>query len=91
MNLHVSSLKLSQDSGIPKTSILRILKRHKFHPYHISLHQELHGNDFENRVLFCEWARNQIHINRNFFLCVLFSDESKFTNHGDVNRHNMHY
>lgn len=29
--------------------------------------------------------------NNNFFLSVLFSDESSFTNHRQVNRHNMHY
>lgn len=29
--------------------------------------------------------------NLNFIVNVLFSDESTFTNHGGVNRHNMHY
>jgi len=72
-------------------SVLRILKRNKYHPYHVSLHQELHGVDFQNRVVFCEWASEQIHQNPNFFYYVLFSDESSFTNHGTVNRHNMHY
>ncbi|KAJ8914489.1 hypothetical protein NQ315_002761 [Exocentrus adspersus] len=91
VNPHASSRRIARDSGISKTSILRILQRHKFHPYHISLHQELHGDDFENRVIFCQWARDKIGLNRNFFLNVLFSDESGFTNHGQVNRHNMHY
>ncbi|KAJ8943510.1 hypothetical protein NQ318_016291 [Aromia moschata] len=36
-HLQVSSRALSHDLGISRRSVLRILKRHKFHPYHISL------------------------------------------------------
>nr|WP_253308897.1 DUF4817 domain-containing protein [Rickettsia endosymbiont of Ceutorhynchus assimilis] len=90
VNPCISSRRIANDSGISKTSILRILKRHKFHPY-ISLHQELHGDDFANRVTFCQWARERTDLDEHFFRNVLFSDESGFTNHGQVNRHNMHY
>jgi len=38
-NPHVSSRQIERDSGISRRNVLRILKRHKFHPYHISLHQ----------------------------------------------------
>lgn len=88
---HVSTRQISQGAGISQTSVCRILKRHKFHPFHISLHQELHDNDFQNRITFCQWALQKIHENRIFFRHVLFSDESTFTNHGEINRHNMHY
>lgn len=88
---HISSRQLATNAGISKSSVLRILKRHKFHPYHVSLHQELHGDDFVNRITFCRWAQDRIRNNNNFFLSVLFSDECTFTNHGEVNRHNMHY
>lgn len=90
-NPQISSRTLASDSGISKGSILTILKRHKFHPYHISLHQELHGQDFHNRTTFCEWARRQLRRNVNFFRSVLFSDESSFANNGIINRHNMHF
>lgn len=90
-NPHVSTREIVRDSGLSLTSVWRILKRHKYHPYHVSLHQDLHGADFQNRVTFCQWAREQIQQNPNFFRCVMFSDESSFTNHGTVNRHNMHY
>lgn len=90
-NPHVSTRQLHRESGISRTSIIRILRRHKYHPYHISLHQELHGDDFRLRVEFCQWAVQQKRMNPNFFANVLFSDESTFTNHGAVNRHNMHY
>ena len=33
----------------------------------------------------------QIQGNLNLFFRVLFSDESSFTNHGTINRHNIHY
>ncbi|EZA49294.1 hypothetical protein X777_12319 [Ooceraea biroi] len=63
----------------------------KFHPYHLSLHQALHGMDFVNRVEFCQWAQQQIRINDSSFDTVLFTDEATFTNHGNVNLHNMHF
>ncbi|KAJ8979725.1 hypothetical protein NQ317_006361 [Molorchus minor] len=91
MTPHTSSRALSFDLGISQTSILRILKRHKFHPFHVSLHQELHGDDFYTRVTFCQWAREQLRTDVNIFHQVLFSDESSFTSYGEVNRHNMHY
>lgn len=90
-NPHVSTREIAGQSGISRTSIGRILKQQKFHPYHISMHQDLHGTDFGNRVQFCEWAQQKIRDNNNFFRNVLFSDESTFTNHGQINRHNMHY
>lgn len=88
---HISTRQIERDSGISRRSVSRILKRYKYHPYHVSLHQELHGADFRNRVIFCQWARQQIRLDPHFFAKVLFSDESSFTNHGTVNRHNMHY
>lgn len=54
-NPHISVLDKyrSRDSGISKAGILRTLKGHLLHPYHISLRQELYGNDFINQVEFC--------------------------------------
>lgn len=91
VNPHISTRQLARSSGISQSSILRILHRHKFHPYHVSLHQELHGDDFQNRVDFCNWAEEQINNNRDFVSTILFSDEASFTNRGQVNRHNLHY
>lgn len=91
VNPHISSRQLAQSSGISKTSVLRVLHRYKFHPYHVSLHQELHGDDFQHRVQFCNWAQQQIRNDENFVSMILFSDEASFTNSGQINRHNMHY
>jgi hypothetical protein len=53
-NPQVGTRQLENEFGIPKSSAHRILKSHKFHPYHVNLHQELHGFDFQNRVQFCQ-------------------------------------
>ncbi|XP_026824324.1 uncharacterized protein LOC113561697 [Ooceraea biroi] len=43
------------------------------------------------RVLFCQWARQMIAHDADFFKYVLFSDESTFKNTGELNTHNCHY
>jgi hypothetical protein len=88
---HISSRDISTQLEISISSFVRILSKHKFHPYHMELHQELHGDDFQNRVAFCEWAEERIRNEENFFERVLFTDESTFKNNGSVNKHNMHY
>jgi hypothetical protein len=55
-NPHLSILQIESYPEIFKRSVCCILKHCKFHPYHVSLHQELHGNDFQNCVQFCQWA-----------------------------------
>lgn len=55
------------------------------------MYQELHGDDFNNRMVFCNWALTQLQRDPQFFCRVMFSDETTFTNHGKINRHNMHY
>lgn len=87
----ISSRKISQETGISRGSVLNILHKHKFHPYHISLNQELYGEDFLNRRTFCTWTENQILRDNNFFKYVLFTDECSFRNNGSVNKHNLHY
>ena len=52
-NPHESSRQMEKKSGISQRSVLRILHQHKFHPYRMSLNQDLYGNDFLKRVNFC--------------------------------------
>lgn len=68
-----------------------MLKLNKFHPYHIHLTQQLEERDYQRRVRFCNWARDQIQQNPRFIADTLFSDEATFCNRGGVNRHNCHY
>ncbi|KAJ8912663.1 hypothetical protein NQ315_008991 [Exocentrus adspersus] len=90
-NPRISVRDISRDLGIKKSSVSKCIKQNKFHPYHFQLHQELIENDFERRIIFCQWAQNQIAENEDFFKFVLFTDECTFHRNGFVNRHNFHY
>lgn len=83
--------EISRLTDLSKSSVYRILKMHKYHPYSIQLHQELFERDFEKRLYFCRWALEKINLEENFFGKVLFSDEATFHKNGFVNRHNCHY
>ena len=83
--------KWKKKSGISQRSVLRILHQHKFHPYRMSLHQDLYGNHFLKRLNFCNWIRRKKRTDVSFLSHVLFSHEANFANTGNVNRHNMHY
>ena len=50
----ISSCQIAHEYSISQSSVLRILHRHRFHRY------VLHGNDFHNRVVFCQWALQQL-------------------------------
>ncbi|CAL1688642.1 unnamed protein product [Lasius platythorax] len=91
VNPHLSTRQISRDSGISKSSVSRILRNNRMHPYHISLHQELTGNDFIQRVNFCNWMQEKLAQDDTFLSKILFSDEATFSNIGAVNRHNMHF
>nr|CAH7720258.1 unnamed protein product [Callosobruchus chinensis] len=45
---------MSEVTGISRTSIHRILKHYKWHPYKIQLLQELNEDDNDRRLQFCE-------------------------------------
>lgn len=82
--------EISYETGVSMSSVGRILHRHKFHPYGVTLNQELSEQDFEKRLDFCEMMETLIRDN-DFARKVCFSDESTFHLSGYVNRHNMRY
>ena len=61
------------------------------HPYHLTLHQSLNGNDFDQRLNYCHWLLGMIDENPQFLSQILFTDEATFSSDGGVNLHNMHY
>lgn len=91
VNPCVSQRELAKTAGLKRSSIQRILKEQKFHPYHFILTQELLEADYERRLIFCEWMRDAMINDNSFLQNILFSDEAQFTNTGHLNRHNMHY
>ena len=52
----VSTRDISKGRGISQRTVVRILKQHRYHPYHISLHQALDVGDSEKRISFCRWG-----------------------------------
>lgn len=67
------------------------MSRHKYHPYHVCLHQELTPNDFQKRLDFCNWCLIQCDRDPEFVHNVLWTDEAQFCRNANVNLHNAHY
>lgn len=91
LNQHVSLREIQRTLGIPKSTAGRYLKAARYHPYHIILNQALTEHDQRERLLFCQWASQQLLNYGDFFKYVLFSDEATFHSYGTLNRHNCHY
>lgn len=49
-----STQQLAQASSVSRSSIIRILKAHTFHPYRVTLAQELNEDDPDRRFQFYE-------------------------------------
>ncbi|KMQ84515.1 hypothetical protein RF55_17618 [Lasius niger] len=73
-NPHISTRMIQNEHGITQSTVSRILRLEKFHPYHITLTQQLQAGDYNRRLQFCNWARNQYRTNQSFFTHVLFTD-----------------
>jgi len=87
-NPHDSCRRIAADAGVSHTTVLRILHSNRYHPYHISLHQELRGQDFQARIVLCNWLLRQ---DRNIFRTILWTDEATFKSTGELNIHNAHF
>lgn len=90
-NPHISQRKISRDYGISRSSVQRIMKKHKYHPYRIQLHQLITDNDANMRMEFCRWILEKCDQNMDFPNYVMFTDECSFHNTGLVNRRNFHF
>lgn len=91
INPHINTREIARQTGIPQITVVKILRKKSYHPYHITLTQFLTPNDMRQRVLFCQWVKRMIAHDTDFFKYILFSDESTFKNTGELNRHNCHY
>lgn len=87
----ISTRQVALESGLSKTSILRILWKHNFHPYAFSIVQHLKETDFPRRVEFCQFVLLRSQENPFFLDNVIWSDEAKFTKNGVFNRRNSHF
>jgi hypothetical protein len=63
------------------------MQRHKFHSYSTHFVQQLHGDDTDRRIQFCEWFLSQ----RIRADDITFSDEACFHLNRYVSWHNTVY
>lgn len=90
-NPRSSIRKTSAITGLPRTSIDRILEKHNWHPFCIHGLQALHPSDFNRRVAFSNWLLIQQDTDSNFVKNIMWTDECLFTENGHINAHNDHY
>lgn len=90
-NPNTSTRQISNDVEISQSSVARILKAHKFHPYKLTILQELLEDDPDRRLQFSEQIMDQLETNNILVENILFSDESTFMLNGEVNRQNCRY
>ncbi|KAJ8950891.1 hypothetical protein NQ318_011192 [Aromia moschata] len=87
----ISTRQAALELGISKTSVLKILRKHKFHPYAFSIVQHLKETDFPRRVEFCQFILLRSQENDFFLDNIIWSDEAKFTKNGVFDRRNSHH
>lgn len=81
----------SRDLGISSSSVYRILKSHKMHPYSETLVQGFQDGDELRRVEFCESFLIKTQEDEQFLSKIIWTDESKFSREGIVNKRNNHH
>ena len=81
---------MERRTGIPKTTVHKALKDHRFHPYHIQRVQALQERDYLSRVRFCREMLRMHESDPNFFNKIIWSDESSCKRDGYFNLHNLH-
>lgn len=87
-----SSIKcIAANVGISSSSVQRILKTHKYHPYKVNLVQNLRPGDDERRLEFVAWLSATYYYDFAILQKILWTDESRFTNNGIMNRHNYNF
>jgi len=62
----ISIRTVARDQGVSQASVCRALKVAHFHPYKITLTQELHINDKARRLRYCRWFLNASEENYHF-------------------------
>lgn len=82
---------IKHDNNLPSVNdmkVWRILRGSNYKPFKISISQQLHAGDLERRMNFCVWLHDQLNLDPGFLNCIIWSDETKFTNCGIFKRYN---
>lgn len=87
-NPNLSIRRLSNRTGIPRSTVQRILRRQlRLFPYKLQLTQRLHRGDRAKRLRFCRWFLGKWG-SHSFRTHLLVSDEAHFYLNGQVNKQN---
>lgn len=86
-----STREVGAHFGVSKATIYRTLKKMKFRPYKMSVHQRIYPADVETRREFCERLQNAFNNEPEFESKILWSDESMFYVNGCFNRQNLRF
>lgn len=89
VNAKISTREISKDMGVPKTTVLRVLKQMKFKPYKTHVVQHLYPNDYLRRIEFCRFFLQKCADNQ-FPLNIMWTDECFISSNGDFNKKNDH-
>ena len=90
-NPHCSTRRASAELALSRTSVRRILKKVKMHPYKVQVFQQLTQYDMERRLAFAQkmlrWLdRGKVNSDQ-----IWFSDEAHFWLSGYVNKQNYRF
>lgn len=91
VNPQNSIRKIAEETNLSKSTVQRVLKQYKYHPYKLQLVQGLNIQDFERRLEFIALINVKLQDNPQMLEQICWSDESRFHNNGVVNKHNAHY
>lgn len=81
---------ISDEIGVPKSTVHEVIKEQLLIPFHIQKVHAMSPEDYPARVQYAEWFLGQQEHNPNFLTNVLFSDEAGFCRNGIINSHNLH-
>ncbi|EFN89279.1 hypothetical protein EAI_01709, partial [Harpegnathos saltator] len=76
---------------IGHSSVSKILKLNKWHPYKLHLVQKLFEDDFDRRIEFCDLMMEMIVDDPLLLNNIVFSDETTLELTENINRHNCSY
>lgn len=71
-----STRAIARRTEIGKSTVHDILKRYKFHPFHVTRVQTLQSRDYNSRLRFCRQMLEKMEEDPQFFNKILWSDES---------------
>jgi transposase len=90
-NPQLTQRRASNELGIARRSLGRIMSDLGLRPYRPRLLQALNEDDPDRRLEFCEWFLNSVEEDPNLPDQILWTDEAIFQTNGRVNRHNCVY